>query len=77
MKDGSKLKLKNYEFKNNEYDAVVFNKKKEYDNASLFINELNNNVQFNYLIGFNNNMIKGENVLTNKIDNKIINKMFY
>ena len=77
VKDGSKLKLKNYEFKNNEYDAVVFNKKKEYDNASLFINELNNNVQFNYLIGFNNNMIKGENVLTNKIDNKIINKMFY
>ena len=58
VKDGSKLKLKNYEFKNNEYDAVVFNKKKEYDNASLFINVLNNNVQFNYLIGFNNNMIK-------------------
>ena len=30
VKDGSNLKLSKYEFRNNEYDIVVFNKKKEY-----------------------------------------------
>ncbi len=77
VKDGSKLKLKNYEFKNNDYDAIVFNKKKEYENASLFINESNEKNQLNYLIGFNNDIIKNENILTKKIDNKLINEMFY
>ena len=77
VKDGSKLKLTNYEFKNNELDAVVFNKKKEYENASLFINDSNENNQFKYLIGFNNDIIKNENILTKKIENKVINEMLY
>ena len=42
-----------------------------------FINNSNDESQLNYLIGFNNNIIKDENVLTNKIDNKKINEMFY
>jgi len=77
VKDGSNLRLSNYEFKNNQFDAVVFNKKKEYEGAYLFINKSNDESQLNYLIGFNNNIIKDENVLTKKIDNKIINEMFY
>ena len=77
VKDGSNLRLSNYEFKNNQFDAVVFNKKKEYEGAYLFINNSNDESQLNYLIGFNNNIIKDENVLTKKIDNKIINEMFY
>ncbi len=77
VKDGSNLRLSNYEFKNNQFDVVVFNKKKEYAGAYLFINDSNDEGQLNYLIGFNNNIIKDENVLTKKIDNKKINEMFY
>ena len=77
VKDGSNLRLSNYEFKNNQFDVVVFNKKKEYEGAYLFINDSNDEGQLNYLIGFNNNIIKDENVLTKKIDNKKINEMFY
>ena len=77
VKDGSNLKLTKYEFKNNEYDVAVFNKKKEYEGASLYINDSNNDAQFNYLIGLNNEIIKDQNVLTKKIDNKIINDLIY
>ena len=77
VKDGSNLKLTKYEFKNNEFDVVVFNKKKEYEGASLYINDSNDDTQFNYLIGLNNEIIKDQNALTKKIDNKIINELFY
>ena len=77
VKDGSNLKLTKYEFKNNEYDVVVFNKKKEYEGSSLYINDSNNDTQFNYLIGLDNEIIKDQNALTKKIDNKIINELFY
>ena len=77
VKDGSNLKLTKYEFKNNEFDVVVFNKKKEYEGASLYINDSNDDTQFNYLIGLNNEIIKNQNPLTKKIDNKIINELFY
>ena len=77
VKDGSNLKLTKYEFKNNEYDVVVFNKKKEYEGASLYINDSNDDAQLNYLIGLNNEIIKDQNALTKKIDNKIINELFY
>ena len=77
VKDGSKLKLSKYLLKNNEYDIAVFNKKKEYKGASLNIfNSIENN-ELNYLIGFNNRVVKDEITLTNKIDNSIINGIFY
>ena len=77
VKDGSKLKLSKYGFTNNEYDVAVFNKKKEYEGASLFINESNDNNNLNYLIGNNNEIIKDDNVLTKKVKNKLINELFY
>ena len=77
VKDGSNLKLSKYEFKNNDFDVVVFNKKKEYEGASLLINNSINNSQLNYLIGLNNNIIKDQSILTKKVDNKIINQLFY
>ena len=77
VKDGSKLTLKKYEFKDNEYDLVVFNKKKEYDEASLFIDEANSEISLNYLIGVNNEIIKDQSALNKKVDNKIINELFY
>ena len=77
VKDGSNLKLSKYEFKNNEYDVVVFNKKKEYGGASLSIHESKDNKKFNYLIGLNNEIINDYNIMQKKIDNKIINELFY
>ena len=77
VKDGSKLKLSKYGFTNNEYDVAVFNKKKEYEGASLFINESNDNNNLNYLLGINNEIIKDDNVLTKKVKNKLINELFY
>ena len=77
VKDGSSLKLKKYELKNNEFDVVVFNKKKEYEGATLFIDDSQDNTQLNYLIGLNNEIIKDQNILTRKIKNKTINEMFY
>ena len=77
VKDGSNLKLSKYKFKNNEYDVAVFKKKKEYEGSSLFINESNNDTPFSYLLGFDNNITKDKNILTKKIENKIINELFY
>jgi len=77
VKDGSSLNLKKYKFNNNEFDVAVFNKKKEYGGATLIIDEPNIDDQLNYLLGLNNEIIKDQNSLTKKIDNKIINKMFY
>ena len=75
MKDGSNLKLSNYLFKDNEFDVVVFNKKEQ--GASLLINEPLNQINLNYLLGFNNEIIKDQSTLIKKIDNKIINSLFY
>ena len=77
VKDGSNLKLSQYKFKNNEYDVAVFKKKKEYEGASLFINDSSNDTQFSYLLGLENNITKDKNILTKKVDNKIINELFY
>ncbi len=77
VKDGSTLKLSKYKFRNNEFDVVVFNKKKEYDGASLFLEKSNNKSQLNYLIGLNNEIVEDQKALTKKIDNKIINELFY
>ena len=35
VKDGSNLRLSKYEFKNNEYDIVVFNKKRNMKDSTL------------------------------------------
>ena len=56
---------------------LLFLIKKEYEKASLFIDNSNNNDQLKYLIGLNNEIVKDQKVLTKKIDNKIINELFY
>ncbi len=77
VKDGSKLTISNYKFLNNNYDIAVFNKKKEYDGASLEITNspIGNNP--NYLIGLNNHFRQDNIVLSDKVDNKLINELFY
>ena len=51
--------------------------KKEYEGAFLSIDNISDENKLKYLIGFNNEIIKNEIVLKEKIDNKLINKMFY
>jgi hypothetical protein len=77
VKDGSKLKLSTYLLKDNEYDVAVFNKKKEYKEASLQIYNSIENIELNYLIGTNNEITKDQVILTEKTDNNIINELFY
>ena len=77
VKDGSNLKLSSYIFKDNEFDIAVFNKKKEYQGSSLTINNPDTNIKFSYLIGLKNQIIINQQPLNKKIDNKIINDLFY
>ena len=77
VKDGSNLKLSNYVFKNNEFDIAVFNKKKEYIGSSLIIEDSNAITKFNYLIGLKNQIKINSKFLEKKIDNQIINDLFY
>ena len=77
VKDGSNLKLSNYVFKNNEFDIAVFNKKKEYKGSSLIIEDSNAIMKFNYLIGLKNQIKINSKFLEKKIDNQIINDLFY
>lgn len=77
VKDGSKLDLSNLELKNNQFHVAVFNKKKEYDGASLTLNNFKNNEKLNYLLGIDNEIFFEKKYLNNKIKNKEINKIFY
>ncbi len=77
VKDGSKLKLSKYKLLNNDYDIAVFNKKNEYDSSSLSITHSLFDNDLKYLIGFNNNITKDNIILDDKIDNKLINELFY
>ena len=77
VKDGSSLKISYYTFLNNEYDVMVFNKKKEYPNASLHLNNPADDRNLNYLIGNNNEIIKEGIPLTKKVNNKYINNLLY
>ena len=64
-------------FKNNKFDVAVFNKKKEYNGAFLYIDDTKNDTKLNYLIGINNNIIKNKKALSKKVKNKVINDLFY
>ena len=77
VKDGSKLDLSNLELRNNQFHVAVFNKKKEYEGASLTLNNFENNEKLNYLLGVDNEIFFEKNFLQNKIKNKEINKLFY
>ena len=42
VKDGSNAELNNVSFENNQYDIALFNKKNEFDQPSLDLNNVNN-----------------------------------
>jgi len=79
VKDGSNLTIEGYTLKDNEYDIAVFNKKNEYEGAKLKLNNSNEKTDHNlsFLLGNQNTILKDNLFLNNKIDNDIINKIFY
>jgi len=78
VKDGSNLEIKGYTLNDNEFDIAVFNKKKEYRGAKLKLNSLKEDKNtLKYLLGNENIILKDNILLNNKIDNDIINKIFY
>jgi hypothetical protein len=77
VKDGSHLKVTNYILKDNEYDVAVFTKKNEYPEAKLELIDNMHNDEVSLLLGNNNTIIKNGSVITNKIENKVINQIFY
>ena len=42
VKDGSNAELNNISFENNLYDIALFNKKNEFDQPSLYLNDVKN-----------------------------------
>lgn len=77
VKDGSELILKKNSLMNNEIDIAVFNKKKEYDSATLNIISAKNPQNLKVLLG-KRNIIKSElNLNIEKVKNSYINDLIY
>ena len=77
VKDGSKLKLSEYVLEENNYDFAVFNKKNEYGQSTLNLDDDFDFKNFNILVGEDNNLITNKNFRVDKVTNKYINDLFY
>ena len=77
VKDGSELSLSKYILKKNKYDIAVFNKKEEYGESTLNLNELENEKNLNILLGKNNTILSNSNIKITKVKNNYINSLFY
>ena len=77
VKDGSQLLLSEYNFKENNFDIAVFNKKKEYGSSTLNlgVSKIENNPSI--LLGINNYILDKTNKEIKKVKNNYINKLFY
>lgn len=67
VKDGSVAKLNNVFFENNTYDIALFNKKKEFEIPSLYLNDVKN---------LNNEKILQSNKTFLKVNSEILNGNF-
>ena len=77
VKDGSNLFLSKLFLKKNEYDIAIFNKKQEYDESKLELDEVNEKNMPNILLGTNNKIISSYNARIIRLSNKYINNLFY
>ena len=77
VKDGSELEIINNTFIDNKYDIAVFNKKKEYDNATLKLKDNSKKFDLNILLGKKNILISDQKYNVKKKKNKFINNLFY
>ena len=77
VKDGSKLSLSEFSFKENNYDIAVFNKKKEYGPSTLNLNNLKDTNNLEILLGINNAVLTNNDKEIIKVKNSYINSLFY
>ena len=77
VKDGSKLKLTQSDFKDNNFDITVFKKKEAYGNAELTLEELNKTKKLNVILGENNFFNSLTEHEIKNLKNNTINEMFY
>ena len=77
VKDGSKLKLTQSDFKDNNFDITVFKKKEAYGNAELTLEELNKTKKLNVILGENNFFSSLTEHEIKNLKNNTINEMFY
>lgn len=77
VKDGSQLLLSEYNFKENNFDIAVFNKKKEYGSSTLNLEDLKIGNNLSILLGKNNNILSKTDKEIKKVKNSYINRLFY
>ena len=77
VKDGSKVKINNYNFGSNTYDMAVYTKKKEYKNSSLYIDGIKGFNDEKIFVGKSNKLIINGNIYKIKKKNSLINGIFY
>ena len=77
VKDGSKVKINNYNFDSNTYDMAVYTKKNEYKNSSLYIDGIKDFDDKKIFVGKSNELIINGNIYKIKKKNSLINGIFY
>ena len=77
VKDGSELILKKNSLTNNEIDIAVFNKKKEYEGATLNIISAKDHQNLRILLGKKNQIETNLDLKIKKVKNDYINKLIY
>ena len=77
VKDGSTVNIENFNSDNNNYEIAVFNKKKEYKESTLNINQVKTIEDKKILVGKSNNLIINDSFYKIKKKNALINEIFY
>jgi hypothetical protein len=77
VKDGSDLLLSKFFLTKNKYDIAIFNKKQEYDESKVELEEENVKNIPNILLGENNKIITTYRAEIKTLSNKYINSLFY
>ena len=77
VKDGSKLSVSNLKFLDNQFDVAVFKKKKEYDNATLKIDNISNHKITKIFLGKKNSILSNHVLKINNVKNSFLNNIFY
>ena len=77
VKDGSSATLSKVKFDNNNYDVIVFNKKKEFEKPELKINEPYNLNKKKILQSKGTSLFLDNKILTGQHDDNYINSIIY
>ena len=77
VKDGSNLSISKLDFLDNQFDVAVFKKKKEYESASLKIDNISDHKISKIYLGKKNFISSNHNLRINNVKNSYLNNIFY